>query len=202
MLIKHNSPQITVSAPQEKFPFSQLEGGFSRGSLGVLCGPQGSGKSEIAIRFLAENASLQAAWVEDELSIYPHAFSQNGVALERVLFIEAGLKDSLWCVHQLLRSGLFQVVIYTLAPARSRRGKKIPLEEDEVSLRRLQIAAEKSGALVLFLAETPFAASWPLYSQIQVFRNFQSHTTTTQTHVPVLTVLKHRGQRACPIKAV
>jgi hypothetical protein len=197
MLIKQNLPN------QELFPFSALEAGFIKGSLGVLCGSEGSGKSEVALRFLAENPSLQAAWVEDDLSIYPCAFEQKGVSLKRVLFIEAGLKNALWCVHQLLRSTLFQVVIYTLASARSRRGKKLPLEEDEVSLRRLQIAAEKAGALVLFLSEAPFSASWPLSAQIQVSRPFPSHTTTTTLSVePVLNVLKYRGQRACQTEVV
>ena len=186
MFIKQNLPQ------KEIFPFSKLEEGFIRGSLGVLCGKQGSGKSQIAFQFLAENPSLQVAWVEDDFSIYPCAFGQYGVLLKRVLFIEAGLKNSLWCVHQLLRSTLFQVVIYSVSS-----------EKDEVSLRRLQIAAEKAGALVLFLAEFPFSASWPLSAQIQVSRiDSSSPSHTTPTSEVVLNVLKYRGQRACQTEVV
>ena len=182
------------------FAFSMLGNGFPRGALGVLCGKEGSGKSEVVCRFLAENTSLKTAWIEDSLTVYPAALEQKGVALDRVLFVE-GADQSLWCMHQILRSHLFQVVVHTVRPRRLRK-RELALNEDEVSLRRLQIAAEKAGALVLFLSEAPFPASWPLAVQIEVSRFFPhtTHVGVPAVAVPVeveiaFNILKYRGQR-------
>ena len=50
------------------------------------------------------------AWIEEDFSLYPCALPQHGVEMERVLFVESG-GESLWSAHQILRSGLFEVVV-------------------------------------------------------------------------------------------
>jgi hypothetical protein len=155
--------QLTRAAEKECLPFSLLTNapGVPRGALTQLHGPCGSGKSELALRFLAENPQARAAWIERELTIYPCAFPLAGVGLERVLFVEAG-EQQLWAAHQILRSRLFEVVV--LAGA----------QFQEMELRRLQLSSEKARASVLLLTDSPDgppARAWPVALQLEVRRN-------------------------------
>ena len=104
--------------------------------------------------FLSENPKLKIAWIEDELTIYPCAFLQRSVDLDRVLFTEAN-NDAIWATLQALRSGLFQVVIMS-APWK-----------DEKIIRRLQLTTEKSGSSLIILSDQ-LRKSWPISLQLQI----------------------------------
>src|SRR5689334_18183764 len=73
----------------ESYRFSQLENGLPKGAVVEVSGSAGGGKTEVVLRFLSENPETRVAWIEDELTIYPCAFPQNRVGLERVLFVES-----------------------------------------------------------------------------------------------------------------
>ena len=114
----------------------------------------GSGKTELLLAFLAEHPELRAAWIEDHFTIYPCALPQQGVQLDRILFV-TGLSDSLWAAHQALRSQLFGVVILSA------------LLKGKTDLRRLQLSAEQANASVVLLTETPTVqGAWPISLQI------------------------------------
>ncbi|MCM2276657.1 MAG: hypothetical protein NDJ89_01105 [Oligoflexia bacterium] len=129
-----------------------------RGALSELSGPRGEGKTLAALHYLAGSPG-RIAWIERALTIYPCALAQRDVALERVLFVEAGAPEGLlWAAQQVLASQVFGSVVLDLGA---------PLE-DAVCLRRLQLAAEKSQAAVLLLSERATRESWPLRFQARV----------------------------------
>jgi hypothetical protein len=115
--------------------------------LGQLVLIQGSGRTEAVARLLAQHPDLGAAWVEERLSAYPPGLAQRGVALERLLFVESGAQGP-WALAQLLRSQAFPVLVAASA-------------QPEAGLRRLQLAAEHSQALVLLLAP-PLGGAWAM----------------------------------------
>ena len=198
-------------APKTYLPFSLVEGGLPQGALIELSGSAGGGKLEALIRFLSENPSLPVAWVEEGTTTYPCAFPQQGVSLERLLFVnaeavhpehrpaDAGSPRLVECAHQILRSQIFGVLVllardsvqqqvyphnhHTALPGTPRdshiiesRGRREPaLGLGEIELRRLQIAAEKSGTTVFIIRETPsITSTWPLTAQFQISRTSPS----------------------------
>jgi RecA/RadA recombinase len=176
-----------------------LSGGLPLGKLIEMQGAQGSGKTETLLRFFQENSSLQVAWIEVGATIYPCAFSERGVDLSRVLFVEAkDASEALWSAHQIIKSQIFGAVVLSqldclaqetqvtphptqqtrprdprsteLRGPRSQR--EISGSINEIELRRLQIAAEKSKAMIFFLNEKAISQdSWPLEVQMKFYRN-------------------------------
>ena len=177
-------------ARPEFFPLEGLEDGLPRGSVVEMSGDLGGGKTELVLRFLAQNPSVRVAWVEEDFSIYPCAFPQSRVGLERVLFVDSPPNELLWSVHQMIRSGVFGVIVVSLGSrrAQSSSSKGVPL--DEMALRRLQLAAEKSNVTVILLSEQPSRrGTWPISVQIQVSRSIDYRGI-------LLNVLKYRGQKS------
>ena len=155
-------------AAREVLPFSLLKGGVSCGTLTEVCGVDGRGKTEFVLRFLAENRKARVAWIEEELTIYPCAFAQYGVALDRVLFVEAE-KEAFWTAQQVLRSRLFKIVVLSAR------------QNEAIELRRLQLAAEQSSTALILLSQKPTTqGAWPIGLQVEV-------------HRPQLRILKNRG---------
>ena len=116
----------------------------------------GTGKTELVMQFLAENPHVHAAWVESVLSLYPCAVLQRHVALDRLLFNEAG-KDVPWVTLQLLRSQLFQVVIVDAT------------HFDLTMLRRLQLTTGKANCVFILLSDH-LQSAWPIRMQLHVHR--------------------------------
>ncbi len=182
----HSIPGVTRGMPKrELFSFPEFSGpavalpGLPRGGLIGISGVAGAGKTELVLKFLAANPGVSVAWIEESFSVYPCAFPQFGVGLDRVLFVElAGSQqeDPLWVVHQIIKSQAFGIVVLCSEPA-----------GDPVVLRRLQIAAEKNSCSVILLTEKPAqASSWPLSVQLQVSRDAASGA-------PVLSVTKFKN---------
>ncbi len=163
-----------ASSRKEIFPFSfggdawgveflslrnpSFRNGIPQGALTAIVSPAGGGKSELVFQFLGENPRLRVAWIEEELTLYPCALERFDVGLERVLLIEAA-QEGLWCAHQVLRSQLFEVVVLMLR------------QLEEMDLRRLQLAAEKSGAALILLRETPIVrGAWAIHLRLRVRR--------------------------------
>lgn len=206
-------------------PFSALPGGLPCGKLIEIRGPQGAGKTELLLKLFQENESLQIAWIECAANIYPCAFSERGVDLSRVLFIEAsGPSEALWCAHQALKSQIFGALVLSQMDAKPQPQQVIPhntivrprdsrssesrgpngrgepqlaratcksvVANDykslgEIELRRLQIAAEKSGSTVFLVnGKSISAESWPIEVQLEITRDLSSQ--------PVIQILKSR----------
>lgn len=165
------SPKITLAqlkalpimaAPlleSERLNVSWCERGLPRGAITEISSREGGGKTELVFKILIENPEIRAAWIERDFTFYPYAALENEISPERILYIEAQRKDPLWVAHQILRSQLFSLVILS------------HLSPSENELRRLQIAAKKSGATVILLAPTTTQQGhWPISLQIEVSR--------------------------------
>lgn len=139
---------------KESVAFSLLPSGIPKGAITEI---SGQGKTEFVLHFLKENPQLITAWVEKNFSAYPFAFSQHGVNLDRVLFIE-GESSLDWCVYQALRTTRIQVVVMYC--------EKLHLK----SLRRIQLQSEKSQAITFWLTDEPKEA-WPVALRLTVERD-------------------------------
>lgn len=159
----------------ESFRSHSIPGGITRG---VLCEVTGSARTEWMIDFLKENSEekshnksnqdrckqdkgLSALWVEEQLTLLPTALEQRGVALSRVLFVEAG-GDVFRAVRKGLKSSLFSVVVLpgeSIQVARS--GEEIKF------FKALQLLCRESGATVFFLSKEPRTA-WAIQLQLKV----------------------------------
>jgi hypothetical protein len=165
-------------------PFSGVPAGLLQGKLVEVTSRAGNGKTSLVLRFLKENPELQLAWIEMGANIYPCAFSERGVELDRVLFVEPEeVSDALWCAHQILKSQIFGAIVlsqlgftpHTTQKHGPRNSCSLELrgqELGEIELRRLQIAAERSGTLVFLLnEELTGAGSWPITMQLRMEAN-------------------------------
>ena len=132
--------EAALQAPKPRLKLSHpfFEPGIPRGAITQISGP---GSTEALLALLRGHPELKAAWVERRLSAYPEGLVERGVDLGQILFVEAG-EAWAWALTQLLLSKIFGVVALASRP----RAKDVGLE-----LRRLQIAAERSGAALLLL---------------------------------------------------
>ena len=134
------------NAPRSSFAWSKLPEGMPRGALVEI---SGSGKTELAASFLAENTESPAAWIEAEFSVFPIALRQRKISLEKIFFVE-GKKECAWAASTILRSQLFPILIY-----------HAPFGEDR-ELRRFQLLSEKARSTMVLLCEKKATLAWPI----------------------------------------
>ncbi len=135
-------------------------GGFARGALVELAGGPASGKTAVALSLVAALGEEDLfAWVDGRGELYPPAAAARGVDLGRLLVVrppagpggapppraEPAWRAALWASEAVLASGAFAAVVMD-----------VPLPPvvpgaDAVG-RRLQAAAERGGAVGLWLA--------------------------------------------------
>lgn len=131
-------------------------GGFPRGALAELAGGPASGKTAVALSlFAALGREELAAFVDGRGEMYPPAAAALGVDLARLLWVRPGARarapgsdpalGALWAAEALLGSGAFAAVAMDVPLPRGLRGA-------EAALRRLRAAAEKGGAVGLWLS--------------------------------------------------
>jgi protein ImuA len=131
-------------------------GGFPRGALAELAGGPASGKTAVALSlFAALGGEDLAAFVDGRGELYPPAAAALGVDLSRLLWVRPAARPggpgsdpilgALWAAEALLGSGAFAAVAMDVPLPRRVRGA-------EAALRRLQAAAEKGGAVGLWLS--------------------------------------------------
>jgi len=156
------------------------EGGFPRGALSELRGGPASGKTGVALALVAALGREElVAWVDGAGELYPPAAAALGADLGRLLLVRpaspprgagggrrtrqgAGGRDggapaslgALWAAEALLGSGAFALVVADAPIPAGLRGA-------EGHLRRLQAAAERGGAIGLWLAAPGAAGRVP-----------------------------------------
>jgi hypothetical protein len=132
-----------------------LGGGLQRGALHeVLVGEgdalaDGSGALELLAPALARTLrpARLLAWIDLARSPYPPTLAQAGLDLARLLLVRPrDAREQAWAIDLALRSGACDVVV-------ARIGRV-----GDVALRRLQLAAESSGALALLVRPLACAA--------------------------------------------
>jgi protein ImuA len=135
-------------------------GGFPRGALSELAGGRASGKTAVALSiFAALERHELAAYVDGRAELYPPAAAERGVDLARLLVVRPGApapapatgpatpdaRAALWAAEALLASGAFAAVAIDVPVGAGIEGR------DAVA-RRLQAAAERGGAVGLWLS--------------------------------------------------
>lgn len=160
---------------------SSVASGLPRGALVHISGAHGCGKTELALKFLAENPTLRVAWIEDQFTLYPVSFEQLGAQLGRALFIHSG-PDTFWTFSQVLNSQYFEVVVLSSQN----------LRVSDTELRRWQLMAEKTGCCCLLISENESLTSqgdWSVAMKLEAER-------TSLNAPPSLRILKSRAQMA------
>ena len=135
--------------------------GFPRGALSELAGGHASGKTAIALSALAAAMGDRGlgAFIDGRGELYPPAAAALGVELARLLVVRPfgppgtrqRLSTALWAAEAILASGAFEGLVIDLpAGIWSERERGAG---PEAMLRRVKMAAEKGGALALWLDE-------------------------------------------------
>lgn len=135
-------------------------GGFPTGALAELAGGPASGKTAVALSLLARlGEEALFAWIDGRGELYPPAAAARGVDLGRLLVVrppagpggapppgrEPPWRAALWAAEAVLASGAFAAVVMDVAlPA--------VVPGADAAARRLQAAAERGGAVGLWLA--------------------------------------------------
>lgn len=135
------------------------QGGLRRGTLVEwIAGGPGSGVATLALIAAREAAREDGAVVvlDRRQWFYPPAAAGLGLALDKLIVVRAtGEEDEAWALDQALRSrGVAAVLGW-------------PERFDDHTFRRLQLAAETSGALGL-LVRPPGARSEPSWSDLRI----------------------------------
>ena len=142
---------VTSKIAKELILSPHLASGIPKGAITSI---SGAGKTEFVTTVLAANPKLNVAWIEKEFTANPFALLQRKIELKRVLFIEA--KNEMdWVILQVLRAQAFSFVIFYLEVM------------ELTTLRRIQLASEKSEVATLWLAPAP-RGMWPLCLELEV----------------------------------
>ena len=99
-----------------------LGGGFPRGSLVELCGPESSGRTSLAISLLAQATSRQeaCAFVDVSDSLDPVSLAAAGADLQRVLWVRCGeLQDKAKTAVAAAESSAYFIAPEKQAPGKS-----------------------------------------------------------------------------------
>ncbi len=143
--------------------------GFPRGAISELAGGPASGKTAVALSLLAGLGPEELfAWVDGRGELYPPAAAARGVDLGRLLIVRPGAvpesasaQAPLWAAEALLGSSAFAAVVIDVPVPRVERGW-------DATARRLQAAAEKGGAVGLWLASPRAQARLPATLRLEL----------------------------------
>jgi protein ImuA len=133
-----------------------LAGGLSRGSLVEYLAGDGEGAATLAVVAARESSRSGGAVVVIDRQIYPPALHDLGIDIAKTIFVRPTTKkDLLWALHQSLSCrGVTAVLSW-------------PDKLDDRTYRSLQLAAEKSGALGLFIRPLAMRGQ-PTWSELQL----------------------------------
>jgi hypothetical protein len=133
-----------------------LGGGFPRGRMTEVHGPASSGRTGLALGFLARTTrcGALAAWVDPADRLDPASAAVAGVDLARLLWLRGeprdgrALSDALAATGTLLGSGLFEAVGLDLAGVPDAELRRLP----GATWIRLQRMVEETPAVLMLLA--------------------------------------------------
>lgn len=141
---------------------SLLSGGFPIGAISEITGPATSGRTCLALAFIAErtNEGKVCAWVDVNDALDPESAAANGVRLRRLLWVrcrsEVGLANgkpwtrldqALRAVDLLLQAGGFAAIVLDMGDIAGEHGRRIPL----ATWYRFRQAAEQSRCCLMVL---------------------------------------------------
>ena len=151
-----------------------LEGGLPVGAISELTGPQSSGRTSLALAFLARRTAegRVCAWVDVNDAFDPESAAANGVALRQVLWVrcrevEASAKSRVrerpWTLLDqamratdlLLQAGGFAAIVLDLGSTAREHGNRIPA----ATWFRFRQAADRCRCSLVVLGKAAYAQS-------------------------------------------
>jgi hypothetical protein len=146
-----------------------LDGGLPVGAISEITGPESSGRTSLALAFVARRTADQmCAWVDVADAFDPESAAANGVALQHLLWVRccsadrqvkakpwSRLDQALRATDLLLQAGGFAAIVLDLADTAPEHGHRIPL----ASWFRFRQAADSSRCCLIVLGKAGYAQS-------------------------------------------
>jgi hypothetical protein len=149
---------------------SLLSGGFPVGAISEITGPATSGRTCLALAFIAERTSegKVCAWIDVNDALDPESAAANGVQLWRLLWVRckskaerangkpwSRLEQALRAVDLLLQAGGFAAIVLDMGDIAAEHGRRVPL----ATWYRFRQAAEQSRCCLVVLGSDAYAQS-------------------------------------------
>jgi hypothetical protein len=147
-----------------------LEGGFPVGAISEVAGPESSGRTSLALSFLAHRTqeNCVVAWVDAEDAFDPESAAANGVSLRQLLWIRCRnanglvrgkpwtrLDQAIQATDLLLQAGGFAAIVLDLGDTAPEHASRIPL----ATWFRFRQAADRSRCCLVVLGKDAYAQS-------------------------------------------
>jgi hypothetical protein len=147
-----------------------LEGGLPVGAISELTGPASSGKTTLAISFLAQRThdGQVCAWVDVHDALDPVSAAASGVLLSQLLWVRCResnqrgqskpwprLEQALRATDLLLQAGGFAAIVLDLAETKPEHACRIPL----ATWFRFRHAAHRARTALIVLGQDAYAQS-------------------------------------------
>jgi hypothetical protein len=147
-----------------------LEGGLPVGAISEIAGPRSSGRTSLALSFLAQQTREErvAAWVDADDALDPESAAANGVSLRQLLWVRCPgcrttakgkswtrLDRAIQATDLLLQAGGFAAVVLDLGDCPPEEASRIPL----ATWFRFRQAADRTRCCLLVLGEASYAQS-------------------------------------------
>ncbi len=137
----------------------QLIGGFPRGAISEIVGPESSGRATLAHSLLASaTANLEVcAYVDTHDALDPSSAAGSGVTLSQLLWVRCGgqAEHAFRVADLLLHAGGFGVVVLDLSHTSDRVCRRIPISY----WYRFRRAIENTRTVLAVLEREPLAKS-------------------------------------------
>jgi hypothetical protein len=155
----------------------QLEGGLPVGAISELTGPESSGRTSLALAFMARRTGegRACAWVDVSDALEPESAAANGVVLRQLLWVRcwdgAGAPDkaqgrnrgakwtrldqALRATDLLLQAGGFAAIVLDLGDTAREQANRIPL----ATWFRFRQAADRTRCSLVVLGRVAYAQS-------------------------------------------
>jgi hypothetical protein len=188
-----------------------LEGGLPVGAISEITGPESSGRTSLAISFLARRTEEDrvCAWVDADDTFDAESAAASGVSLKQLLWVRcrstvasakplARLDQALRATDLLLQAGGFAALVLDLGSTSANNGCRIPL----ATWFRFRQAADRTRCSLLVLGAAAFAQSSaavvlecaPLHAQTKnetVLTGYSYHVRSgRQRFAPAITSLR------------
>jgi len=148
-----------------------LDGGLPLGAITEMAGPECSGRTSIALIFLAQitRDARVCAWIDASDAFHPESAAATGVNLVRLLWVPCGsgtvgprklkplsrIEQALRVTDLLLHAGGFSAIVLDLGSIAPEAASRIPL----ATWFRYRAAAERTQAVILLLTQHACAKS-------------------------------------------
>ncbi len=158
-----------------------LEGGLPVGAISEITGPASSGRTSIALAFLARRTQDDGvcAWIDASDTLDPESAAANGISLENLLWVRCRkaplekpsssirnashdnkhlwtrLDQAIRATDQLLQAGGFAAIVLDLADEAIEHGRRIPL----ATWFRFRQAADRTRCSLVVIGKAAYAQS-------------------------------------------